>query len=166
MLCRHTIQANNAYAAGANQQMMNGNTPNIQTNFPGADEARSSAMSVMQAHIDALNSRDQDAILETLHFPHYRLVDGNLKVWESGASYLADFRKRAGTQWSHSAWGKLDVVHLGPDKVHLDVRVDRFGNDGCVIASFDSLWVIARVNDKWAALLRSSFAPDNKSSNS
>ena len=45
--------------------------------------AVSAAMRVMQAHIDGINARDQDAIAATLHFPHYRLVGSTLMVWKS-----------------------------------------------------------------------------------
>ncbi|MGI9391572.1 MAG: hypothetical protein ACR2O1_16060, partial [Boseongicola sp.] len=48
----------------------------------------------------------------------------------------------------------------GADKVHLDVQVDRFTKDGSPLISFLSLWVLARIDGKWAAQLRSSFAPD------
>lgn len=120
------------------------------------------AMDVMQAHIDGINARDSDAIAETLHFPHYRLVNGNLKVWNTSESYLSDFRARAGENWNHSAWGKLRVVHADADKVHFDVLVERFSEDGDLLTSFPSLWVVANVAGVWAAQLRSSFAPDAK----
>lgn len=118
------------------------------------------ALTVMQAHIDALNNRDEEALAATLHFPHYRLVDGKVMMWESGGSYFADFRKRAGSDWHQSKWGKLNVIHAGANKVHLDVQVDRYNFEGKLLTSFSSMWVIAQLNNRWAALLRSSFAPD------
>ena len=113
------------------------------------------AKAVMQAHFDALNARDEAALAATLHFPHYRLMDGVLKVWNGPETYFDDFRKRAGGNWSRSRLGKIDVVHAGPDKVHLDVRVERFDEAGKQIAGFSSLWVIARIDGVWAAQLRS-----------
>lgn len=118
------------------------------------------AIAVMQAHIDGINARDGDAISATLHFPHYRLSDGRLKIWETSESYLDDFRTRAGQNWSHSAWGHLKVVQASDDKVHLDVLVERFTTDGSPLIAFSSLWVIAKIDGVWAAQLRSSFAPD------
>lgn len=122
----------------------------------------SAAMQVMQAHIDGINAQDRDAIAATLHFPHYRLTDGKLKVWESSDRYLSDFHTRAGGDWSYSAWGHLKVVHAGNDKVHLDVLVERYTADGTLLIAFPSLWVIALIGDVWAAQLRSSFAPDDR----
>ena len=123
-------------------------------------ESIAGAKAVMQAHIDSINARDGDAIAATLHFPHFRLTDGRLKIWENSDSYLSDFRNRAGQNWSHSAWGHLNVVQAGEHKVHLDVLVERFAQDGSRIIAFPSLWVVARIDGVWAAQLRSSFAPD------
>ena len=69
-------------------------------------ESVTAAVAVMQAHIKALNARDGEAIAATLHFPHYRLTDGNVKVWDGPESYLSDFHARAGGEWSHSGWGR------------------------------------------------------------
>jgi len=126
---------------------------------PFADSI-TAAKQVMQAHIDSINARDGAAIAATLHFPHFRLTDGRLKTWETPDSYLSDFRSRAGQEWSHSAWGHLNVVHANATKVHLDMEVQRFATDGSLMIAFSSLWVIAKIDGVWAAQLRSSFAPD------
>ena len=55
------------------------------------DEAVTAALAVMDAHIAALNSREQSAIATTLHFPHIRLSGSALKIWETEDSYFADF---------------------------------------------------------------------------
>lgn len=125
-------------------------------------ESIDAARSVMEDHIRALNARDGTAIAATLHFPHCRLCDGHLKVWETSETYLSDFRKRAGSDWSYSRWGQLEVVHCSDDKVHLDVVVNRYKEGVKLLISFRSLWVVAYIDGTWAARLRSSFAPDSE----
>lgn len=122
------------------------------------DAAISAALDVMEAHITALNARDEAALNATLHFPHYRLSGGKLKVWEQPGEYLADFRARTTPDWHHSEWDKLDVVEAGPDKVHLNVQFTRYREDESVIGVFRSLWVLSCLDGRWAAQLRSSFA--------
>jgi len=62
---------------------------------PAADDAAiMAAMAVLDAHIAALNARDEAALVATLHFPHYRLTGGRMKVWERPGSYLEDFYAR------------------------------------------------------------------------
>ncbi|MGD9803093.1 MAG: hypothetical protein AB7E81_01445 [Hyphomicrobiaceae bacterium] len=120
--------------------------------------ATSAARDVMHRHLAALNARDEIALAATLHFPHYRLSGGKLKLWESSESYFADFLARAGNGWSHTSWNYLAPVAVSRDKVHLDVSFTRYRNDGSALGSFRSLWVIACIDGRWAAQLRSSFA--------
>lgn len=122
-------------------------------------EGVEAAMAVMDAHIAALNARDEQALAATLHFPHHRLTNGVLKTWPTAASYFADFRARAGARWARSRFAAIDVVQSDGDKVHLAVTVERLDASDAVIARFQSLWVIAKLDGRWAAQLRSSFAP-------
>jgi len=122
------------------------------------EAAITSARGVMHRHVAALNARDETGLAATLHFPHYRLTGGRLKVWDSPDTYLADFLARAGDGWSHTIWNYLALVAASPDKVHLDVSFTRYRADGSSLGTFRSLWVIAQIDRRWAAQLRSSFA--------
>ncbi len=122
-------------------------------------DAVARAKDVMVSHIAALNAGKEEALAATLHFPHYRLSGGKLKVWDGPEDYLADFHARAGDGWHHSAWDSLDVIAAEPDKVHLDVSFTRYREDNSVLGKFRTLWVIAEIEGVWAAQLRSTFAP-------
>ncbi len=125
------------------------------------------ARAVMAAHLAALNARDEEALAATLHFPHYRLSGNDMRIWDGPKTYFEDFRARAEPDWQKSRWDRLDVLQASPDKVHLDVAFTRLGppdsqgaiRDGSPLASYRSLWVITRIDGRWAAQLRSSFAP-------
>src|SRR5690606_35302409 len=103
-------------------------------------EAVAAAKAVMASHLAALNARDADALVATLHLPHYRLSKGRLQTWEWPDSYHADSWKRVEPGWASSRWDFLTVVAAGPDKVHLDVGFTRMRADGSVIGSYRSLW--------------------------
>ena len=124
----------------------------------GIAAATNAARELMAAHLAALNAQDSAAMAASLHFPHYRLSGGVMRVWEDADTYLADFRKRAGDDWHHTVWDSIDVLAAAADKVHLDVRFTRYREDGSALGSFRSLWVISEINGRWAAQLRSSFA--------
>ncbi|MEM7299475.1 MAG: hypothetical protein AAF468_00190 [Pseudomonadota bacterium] len=119
-----------------------------------------SAVEVMYAHLAALNSRDEDAIAKTLHFPHFRLSGNNVKIWQSPDNYLEDFHMRAGDTWDHTEWGHLTPIQSSKQKVHLDVQVRRFARDGTLLVEFPSFWAITCIDGVWAAQMRSSFAVD------
>jgi hypothetical protein len=120
--------------------------------------AIAAALAVLDAHIAALNARDERALVATLHFPHFRLTGGRMKIWERPDSYLKDFYARAGEDWHHSAWDFRNVIAAGPDKVHLDVQFTRYRADTSAIGSFRSLWIVSKLDGRWAAQVRSSFA--------
>ncbi|WP_170423794.1 hypothetical protein [Ruegeria arenilitoris] len=124
------------------------------------DKAVQAAISVMENHLIALNARDPEAIAKTLHFPHFRLAGNVMKVWETPDSYMDDFYARAGDAWGHTEWGHLTPLQTSPEKVHLDVMVNRFDKDGAPLVAFPSLWVVTQIGGFWAAQLRSSFASD------
>lgn len=121
-------------------------------------ETEAAAIAVLDRHIAALNARDAQALADTLHFPHYRLSQGCMQCWETPDSYHADFLARAGDGWHHSAWDFRRPVATSGDKVHLDVQFARYREDGGSMGSFRSLWVVAKLHNRWAAQLRSSFA--------
>ena len=120
--------------------------------------AITAALAVLDDHIKALNARDEKALVATLHFPHYRLTGGRMKVWEKPEGYLKDFYARAGKDWHHSAWDFRNPIAAEADKVHLDVQFTRYRADNSAIGSYRSLWIVSKVNGRWAAQVRSSFA--------
>ena len=124
------------------------------------DDAVTAALAVMDAHIAALNSHEQSAIVATLHFPHIRLSGTALKIWETEDSYFADFLARASGDWHRSAFADIQLLRASASKVHLDAEIQRFTAGDRLITSFRSLWVITNENGCWAAKMRSSFAPE------
>ncbi|MEM9210633.1 MAG: hypothetical protein AAGA63_04035 [Pseudomonadota bacterium] len=125
-----------------------------------ADQSLAEARAVFDAHLLALNFHDETALAQTLHFPHYRLSEGVVKVWETPETYFEDFKARAGSRWGHTEWGAITPVQAGADKVHFTVEVLRFDAQRAEIARFAALWVVAKIDGKWAAQMRSSFADD------
>jgi hypothetical protein len=123
------------------------------------DEAVAAGMALLDRHLGALNARDAAALAETLHFPHYRLAGIRMQVWETSTTYFDDFRARAGGDWHHTQWDFRNVVAASEDKVHFDLQFTRYRADGSALSTYRSLWVISRINNRWAAQLRSSFAP-------
>ena len=107
------------------------------------------ALATLDRFMAALNAGDEPALLATLHFPHYRLAGGRMRVWDQPGAYLGDFLARAGADWHHSAWDFRHVIAAGPAKVHLDVQFTRYRADNSAIGSFRSLWI---VTDGWRRL--------------
>lgn len=117
-----------------------------------------SALSVLEAHIIALNSHDEAALANTLHFPHIRLSAAEMRLWPTADSYFADFQKRAGGDWHHSEFHDIKVLADSETKVHLDAEIIRYNKHDEIISRFRSLWIVTLEQGVWAAKMRSSFA--------
>ena len=50
------------------------------------------------------------------------------------------------------------VVHVGPTKVHIDTQFTRYREDGSVIATYESLYIVTLEDGRWGVKMRSSFA--------
>lgn len=123
--------------------------------------AEHEVQAVLDAYMEAFNRLDMPAWEATLHFPHYRLAGGAMRVLEApGAQDGAALRQRLeASGWHHSAWERRVIVHLAADKAHVDTRFVRYRPDGSVLAAFDSLYVLTKEHGRWGVKLRSSFAP-------
>ena len=124
-------------------------------------EAEAAAMKVLDAFMAAFNAGDVAAFEAVLHFPHYRIASGSVSVLPDPKTLPSLFERfvAAMPDWDHSAWEKREVIHSGPDKVHIDTRFIRYRADGSVLASFDSLYVVTKQDGRWGVVARSSFAP-------
>ena len=124
-----------------------------------SQKAISAALEVMDRHLSALNEQNTLELAATMHFPNFRLVGTSLKVWETADLYFDDFRARAGESWAYTKLASITPISATANKVHLDIRVNRFDTRDQLIADFKSIWVITKINRVWGAQLRSSFAP-------
>jgi hypothetical protein len=122
-------------------------------------EAVAAAQKVLDDFMAAFNARDIAAWQKTFNFPSVRLASNTLAIIDETYHQPKMFARGALSEWDRSAWERRDVIHAGPDKVHVDTRFTRYRKDGSVIASFDSIYVITCENGHWGVKARSSFAP-------
>ena len=91
-----------------------------------------------------------------MHFPHYRLVSGRMRVLEGPGERTVESVKRAiGEDW---AWAHRKIIHLSDSKVHVDTRFTRYREDGSTIATYESLYILTKKDGRWGVKLRSSYA--------
>ena len=120
------------------------------------------ARQVMDDFMRTFNARDEDAWADTLLFPHVRFASNGVVVNEDKAEFLAamDFDQFAQRfDWDHSRWDDVQVVHAASDKVHFSVVFSRFNTAGKRNATFNSLYILQKIDGKWGIRARSSFAP-------
>jgi hypothetical protein len=111
--------------------------------------------------MDAFNSGDISAIADTFNFPHIRLAEGTFTIIETREDFLqrGEGLKAAleAEGWHHTVMESLEVIHEGPDKVHLIIENTRHREDGSVYNRFKTLWIATRQDGHWGIQFRSSY---------
>ncbi len=127
--------------------------------MPQHQDAIDGAMKCLDDFMTAFNARDIDAWQKTFNFPSVRLASNTMVIIEPGYHKPEMFSRGPLEEWDHSAWERREIIHSGPDKVHIDTRFSRFRKDGSVIGGFDSIYVVTCENGHWGVKARSSYAP-------
>jgi hypothetical protein len=117
------------------------------------------AQAVLDDFLAAFNARDIPAFEKTFNFPSARLASQGLVILNPGDMKPERYTTGPLAEWDHSKWDRRQVIHAGPDKVHIDTRFTRYRKDGSVIGGFDSIYVVTRQDGHWGVKIRSSFAP-------
>jgi hypothetical protein len=123
------------------------------------EQSEAAAMACLDAFMTAFNGRDMKAFEQTFNFPSIRLASNTMRIINRGDQTQATFDHASLKDWDHSAWAKREVIHSGPDKVHINTRFTRYRADGSIIGGFDSIYVVTCEEGHWGIKARSSFAP-------
>ena len=118
-------------------------------------------MSLLDRFMNSLNRHDAAAMDACLHFPHIRLAEGHVRVYEQPGENPMDLFDHLREQdgWQRSAWDSRRIAQQGPDKIHVDVRYTRYRGDGSTIGTYDSLYIATLTYGRWGIQARSSFGP-------
>lgn len=119
------------------------------------------AIDTARAFISAFNDQDHERLSCTLNYPHVRLANGRFVTVADAETFLARSSKSKALLedegWHHTVLKDAQVIHSGPDKVHLALSIDRCHADGTVYNHFETLWIVTNQNGHWGIQFRSSY---------
>lgn len=156
------IPAGSAASAAVDPSVDQGRSvpaPPVEPRFAPYVTEIATAQERLDTFMAAFNARDPQVFETTFNFPHVRFASGKVTVINPGHYTPEMFSRGALAEWDHSAWQRREVIHAGPDKVHLDTQFARYRRDDSLIGGFDSIYIVTRVDGRWGIQARSSFAP-------
>ena len=123
-------------------------------------DIENAVMAALDRYFVGLNSRDSAAMRAEFHFPHYRFSGAGVQIYETAEDYgIEIFNNRSDTDgWHHTDWDYRRVIQGDENKVHLDVQFTRYREDGSVLGTYKSLWIVSKMDGKWGVQTRSSYA--------
>lgn len=129
--------------------------------IPDRAAVEAAGLDLLDRHMAALNAYDAKAMAALMHFPHPRLAEGKVTIYDGPDSNPMDLfdRLKAQDNWHHSEWNERELIQFNADKAHWRLVYTRFRADGSVIGVYDSLYILTRLNGHWGIQSRSSFGP-------
>ncbi len=84
----------------------------------------------------SFNTRDTEAQLAEMHFPHLRLAQNRFQRWATPEDFSVaqdeNTQRLKQEGWNHTSTLSVDPIQVGADKVHLAIRQSRRHADGRV----------------------------------
>ena len=133
----------------------------VAQNSAEEEEAVAGAMGAMDAFMLGFNARDPEAWAASLNYPHVRFASGSVTVWDSAEEFAQTlaFETLPRSGWDHSHWLTRDVVLVSSEKVHIATVFQPFNSDNEVLFTYESLYIVTKVDGHWGTQARSSLAP-------
>ncbi len=125
------------------------------------DEVYRECMETLDRFMAALNNNDAAGMDREMHFPHIRIAEGRVKIYEKPGSNPMDLfdRLKRESRWKYSSWGRRELIQFNQYKAHFVLDYTRYANDDAIIGVYQSLYVLTKVDGRWGILARSSFGP-------
>jgi hypothetical protein len=118
------------------------------------------ARGAIEAFFKGFNARDDNAVRKSLNYPHIRMASGNVNIVQRAEDYATGYDRLTSREgWDRSTLDSVKVRQHEPDKVHFEIVFSRYKKDGTKYATYDSLWIVTKVDGRWGVQCRSSFAP-------
>jgi hypothetical protein len=126
-----------------------------------APSREAAARAPIDAFFKAFNARDNQALKQTLHYPHVRINEsGSVNVWKDATEAGTNFDGLTRSEgWARSSLDSVTMRQNDPAKVHFEVVFSRYKADGTRYATYQSLWIVTLKDGHWGVQARSSFAP-------
>jgi len=113
------------------------------------------ALDVVTAFFKAWNSHDPKALAGTLHYPHVRIGDGRVEIWQSADEFLAGPEPGRQRTWYQTRLDRSKVVQAAASGVNVTVSFSRLGRDGRVLSTEEGVFLVVLRDGTWKLQARS-----------
>ena len=118
------------------------------------------AVAAMERYVTAFNDPvDAEGWAATLNYPHVRVADGTVDLWDSAGAYLEGTQIGRQRTWSRTRLDWARPVQIGAAGVNVAVRLSRLNRRGETLSSHEAVYLVTNRDGHLGIQARSSFAP-------
>ena len=118
------------------------------------------AVRAVETYFEALNdATDVEGLAATLNYPHVRVADGTVELWETAEAYAAGSQAGRLRTWVGTRLDWAEPVQVGAAGVNVAVRYSRLNPLDETLSSYEAVYLVTTRDGRTAIQARSSFAP-------
>jgi hypothetical protein len=126
-----------------------------------AAEASSSneaaARAAVDAFVQAWNSHDISTLARSVHYPHVRIADRQIEMWNGADEFIAGTEAGRQRTWYQLRVDQIRAVQVTATGVNLVLSVNRIARDGTVMSKDEGLFLVTLRDGAWKLQARSTF---------
>jgi hypothetical protein len=115
------------------------------------------AREALDAFIQAWNAHDIEKLAHSVHYPHVRMADRQLEMWNSADEFIAGTEAGRQRTWYQLRLDQVRPVQVTANGVNLVVRFSRLARDGSVMSNDEGLFLVTLRDGAWRIQARSTF---------
>lgn len=123
-------------------------------------ESAAAAVAAVETYFAALNDpTDTAGWAATLNYPHVRLADGTVEMWDTAEDYEQGSQGGRQRTWIGTRLDWAEPVQVGGVGVNVAVRYSRLNRKGETLSSYEAVYLVTNRDGHVGIQARSSFAP-------
>ena len=113
------------------------------------------AHEALDRFIQAWNTHDIETLARAVHYPHVRMADRQLEMWNSADEFIAGTEAGRQRTWYQLRLDQVRPVQVTANGVNLVVRFSRLARDGSVMSHDEGLFLVTLREGAWRIQARS-----------
>jgi len=115
------------------------------------------ARAAVDAFVQAWNSHDISTLARSVHYPHVRIADRQIEMWNGADEFIAGTEAGRQRTWYQLRVDQIRAVQVTANGVNLVLSVSRIARDGTVMSKDEGLFLVTLRDGAWKLQARSTF---------
>jgi hypothetical protein len=107
--------------------------------------------------VQAWNGHEIELVARTIHYPHVRIADQQVEMWNTADEFIAGTEAGRQRTWSQLRIDQVRPVQVSANGVNLVLSFSRLARDGSVMSKDEGLFLVTLRDGAWKIQARSTF---------
>lgn len=118
---------------------------------------QAAAHAALDAFVEAWNSHEIATLARTIHYPHVRVADRQIEMWNDADAFIAGTEAGRQRTWYQMRVDQVRAAQVTANGVNLVLSFSRLARDGSVMSKDEGLFLVTLREGAWKIQARSTF---------